>query len=239
MELTTSPHLIEVLGVAGSGKTTLTGHLTDSIHGARRAEFIHTRKPGHLVHFVRSVPGLLPMLLRNLVLRPRVSWREFKLFSYVSQWSSVLQDSARPNELLVLDQGPLYCLGRLQALGSGVTRTEWFAEYRTRMLRAWAGELTAIVVLDARDEVLLERINQRDQWHVAKDQDTRVAAEFVSRYRALFDGLIRQVELESRPMVLRFDTGVMSARQIAATVEEQLAELMARVGSTREEETGS
>ncbi|MGH2630447.1 MAG: hypothetical protein ACRDHI_07805, partial [Actinomycetota bacterium] len=53
--------LVEVTGVAGAGKTTVTDLVCAGGPGFRRAEFIHTRVPGHVGHVVHAAPRVLPM----------------------------------------------------------------------------------------------------------------------------------------------------------------------------------
>lgn len=207
------PFLVEVTGVAGSGKSTLARLLADG-PDARLAGFIHTRDPRHLGVAIRTVPRLLPLLARNVVTPPRLSWADTKLLAYVTGWHRVVRGYG-PG-MTVFDQGPVYALVRLRAQGRGVMRTAAFARWWDQELERWSGELSAVVYLDAEDPVLLERIGGRAQAHVAKGQPQDVARRFLERYRGLLGETLGRLERLGGPKVVRLDSGVTSAERLAA-----------------------
>lgn len=227
LEATTT--LVEVIGVAGAGKSTLVGHLTDANANAHRADFIQVRNPDHLVQVTRSLPRLAPILVRNLFTPPRLSWAEFKLLAYVSQWWRVLDRSGPGvDRLLLLDQGPLYCLVRLEALGKGVTNTKRFDRFRNEMVKTWGDVLDAVIWLDAGDDVLLERINQREQTHGTKGQELDVARVFLTRYRDLFKMIVELLKETGGPPIIEVDTSESSSTEIAALVRSHLDDILGR-----------
>jgi len=216
--------LVEITGVAGSGKSTLARHLADDSADARIAEFIHTRIPRHLAHMVLSIPRLLPILARNLVMPPRLSWADVKLLVYVAEWDRFLRARAEYRHGLTLfDQGPVYALVRLRAQGKGVTRSAAFTRWWDGALERWAGALAAVVYLDASDPVLLERIDGRAQAHATKGQPEDAARGFLERYRRLFEEALGRLDRAGGPQVVRVDSGATSADRIAADVRAALA----------------
>lgn len=69
---------------------------------------------------------------------------------YVSEWRRYLSRNCRPNQrMFVLDQGPIYALGRLEAMGKPFLRSAVYRRWRQRMTEAWAEDLSRIIVLDA------------------------------------------------------------------------------------------
>ena len=60
------PCLVEVAGVAGSGKSTLTRSMCESSE-FNEGGFIHTRLPSHLLQVARAIPRLLPIPRAGLV----------------------------------------------------------------------------------------------------------------------------------------------------------------------------
>jgi hypothetical protein len=207
---------VEILGVAGAGKSTV-ARLLGRVTGFEMAEFIHTRQPSHLLEVARAVPRLLPLLLGGLSRRPRISWPEVKLLVYVTRWRRFLGRRARPpGTILLFDQGPLYALVRLQAEGKPFTHRRAFETWRAEMLEGWARELGVVIWLDAPDDVLWSRINDRSQGHKKKGEDIETGHDFIVRYRRSFEDLLRSMDdLDAAPQLLRFDTSTSAAQQIA------------------------
>ncbi len=209
---------IEILGVAGAGKSTLAARLAGGA-GVEMAEFIHTRRPSHLLEVVRAIPRLFPILSAGLVRSPRISWPEWKLLVYVTRWRSFLERRTPSGTVLLFDQGPLYALVRLEAEGKPFTTRPAFERWRDEMVEGWADELSLVIFLDAPDAVLWDRINVRLQDHKAKGEEAKEGLRFIARYRRSFESLLGTVEALGGPQVVRFDTGSTTAAEIAERVD--------------------
>jgi gluconate kinase len=215
---------VEILGVAGAGKSTV-ARLLGRHTGFEIAPFIHARKPSHLLEVVRGIPRLLPILVGGFTRRPRISWPELKLLVYVTRWRRVLRRSTpTPGTILLFDQGPLYALVRLKAEGKPFTTSSAFDTWRREMLGSWASELSAVIWLDAPDAVLWSRINERPQEHKKKGGDVESGHDFIVRYRRSFEDVLLGIEELGAPRVLRFDTSIARAEQIVETVMPLLRE---------------
>jgi hypothetical protein len=205
---------VEILGVAGAGKSTVAGLLGQSA-GFEMAEFIHARQPSHLLEVARAIPRLSPILLGGIARGPRISWSEVKLLVYVTRWRQFLRRrAARPGTVLLFDQGPLYAQARLQAEGKPFTSSRAFQRWRDRMVEDWTRELSAVVWLDAPDAVLWSRINERPKSHKTKGQETGAGHRFIVRYRGSFQDLLRRVEVSGGPRVIRLQTSPATAEEI-------------------------
>jgi hypothetical protein len=213
------PYLVEIVGTAGAGKSTLTRSLHRAEPDWRLADFIDTRTPGHFRYLVHGVPRLFPILTHAMGGRPRLTWREFKLLVYVTEWHRFLQqDPGYRCGVTLLDQGPIYALVRLRAEAGGFTHRVAFERWWEQMLGLWAGELDSIVYLDAADRVLWGRINDRAQPHQAKGEAPWVGQEFIARYRRLFDEVLERVGMLGGPEILRFDTSHATPERLAARI---------------------
>ncbi len=213
------PSLIEVAGVAGAGKSTLTRSVCE-VPGFELGGFIHTRLPSHLLQVLLATPRLLPILVGDRWQPPRMTWAEFKLMVYVTRWRSVLRREKRRNGgITVLDQGPIYALVRLKAEGKPFTTTGAFARWWDAMLRRWARDLDVVVWLDAPDEVLRARIDGRPQHHKEKGREADQAQRFFARYRLSFEGALSTMEALGTPEVLRFDTERTTTAQLTNSVK--------------------
>lgn len=218
---TNSPFLVEVLGVAGSGKSTITSRLLSSTE-LERAPFISARNPQHLIQMTLALPNLTPLVLSGLTRKPRMSWADFKLMVFVTRWSRWLEDARFAGKGLIFDQGPIYALVRLEAKDLGLGQTRAFQIWRQQRLLDWVPKLATIIWLDAPDDVLISRIDQRDQSHWVKGETGDVSRAFVRRYRGLFLDAIREIERLSAPQAHRFDTSAMTVDEIATELSNAL-----------------
>lgn len=207
--------LVEVTGVAGSGKSTATSILTGGSFS--RADFISARDLKQLPLFLRSLPRLVPLFVENLRRVPRMTWADFKLMVFISSWDTYLRGAAT-EEPLVFDQGPLYALVRLRAKGIGVASTAAFARWWSEMLGKWLDAISLVIWLDADDEVLLSRLNSREQSHDLQGAPVEASREFFGRYRSLFDEIGLEIERRDRPAIHRIDTGQLRADQVAEAI---------------------
>lgn len=194
----------EIVGPPGSGKSAVTQAL-----GAHPAL---TR-----IGILRSATRM-PVLLRHaasIVVRTAARSASRPRSVQELRWMARLQASpslVRGRVAVVFDQGPVYTLARLR---EGMrTPTPWL----TTQLRTWSELLTVVVLLDADDDVLLRRIDTREKQHALKGVHPDAARPGLARWRALYAEVVGQLTDGGGPVVVRFDTGVTSADEIARQV---------------------
>ncbi|MGH3066655.1 MAG: hypothetical protein ACRDOF_10200 [Gaiellaceae bacterium] len=215
---------IEIVGVAGAGKSTL-ARLLRSEHGCEIADSLHTRLPAHWPYVLHGLPGLAPLVAESARNRPLLSWDELKFVLYVAEWHRYLryERDGRTSGTVVLDQGPVFALACLIWGRKPVTQSSRYETWQRRMVERWALELDAIVLLDAPDETLLSRIDSRTQKHDVKGARRAQGLELVERHRRAYGQVLGQLEEFGRPRLLRYDTATMPAAAIAADLAETLA----------------
>ncbi len=208
--------LVELVGPAGVGKTTLTRALLAD--------------GGHLGIELPRVVYLTTLLTSTLQLFPTYALRpgpgrwlnraELRSVAYLNAWHA---RAGSERGLTVFDQGPVYRLAFLKEFGPGFTRSGAFTAWWETSLERWARSLHLVVWLDAPDEVLLERINGRAQAHLVKGALEREARLFLTRYRAAFGAVIGAMDALGGPEVIRLDTSRLTPEQAAAAVAGRLA----------------
>ena len=220
--VTGKPQTVEIAGVAGSGKSTLTGALR-SDYGCSVADSLHTKLPGHWPYVAHGLPRIVPFFAASMRDRPALSWDELKFVLYAAEWDRFLRAEYRDRPgVVVLDQGPIFALACLLWGRKPVTRRASFEAWVRRMAERWSRELEAIVLLDAPDSVLLERIDAREQRHDAKGVPSHQGLELLARHREAYGHVFELVEGVGSTRVLRFDTATMPPARIAG----ELAELL-------------
>lgn len=213
---------IEIVGVAGTGKSTLTRALRVG-YAVHVADSLHTRAPAHWPYVAHSVPGLLPLVAASARNRPLLGWDELKFVMYVLEWDRFLRaERQHRSGAIVLDQGPIFGIARLLWGQKPVTRRESFQHWTRRMVERWSMELDAIVLLDATDDVLLARIDEREQGHEAKGLPAPAGLGLIERHRDAYGEVLELVERLGSPRVLGFDTGTMPPAEIAGALAEIL-----------------
>src|SRR5687768_5128681 len=110
------PLIVELVGLAGSGKTTLSRALNHQSEKIRLGAEIELRKLKQLPVFVRNTPSLVPVILHSSRYSRGFTWEEIKYLVYLNGWPSVLgQQAAQGGEAILLDHGPVFKLATLNA----------------------------------------------------------------------------------------------------------------------------
>ena len=178
-----SPRIIEIVGPAGAGKSTVLGSLT------RRDPRIHAElQVGRLDHASALAPralNLVPVAL-NLALRaPRFLWDNARHIARLEGLDAVVAGpQLGADDVLVLSEGPLFLMTRLfLAVEQLPTTSPWFRPLWETAIARWEGRLDLVVWLDAPDDVLLRRIRSRAKTHRMKDAGDFATRQFLTDYR--------------------------------------------------------
>lgn len=181
-----SARVIELVGPAGAGKSTLAERLCEldedvvgpiSMWGLPRLALI--------LAALRLGPAWLAVAVRG-------QGPKLKALSHmirVEALRRVVRQAAGGGATVLLDEGPLFGLMRLDvffpAQDDRFTNT-----WRRRTLDEWAQRLDAVVVLDADNRVLAERIRTRAKDHMYKGRTPPEIYEFTERYRRVLQDLL-------------------------------------------------
>jgi len=208
-----SAALLELVGVAGTGKTTLLRALKQRQPGLQTD--LRIGQQIRLKLLIRHVLRFLPAFLAKRDRGRWLSWDELRAMGELEGWQRLPSPRSSPR---VFDHGPIFRLVQLQEFGPPLVARPDFGAWWTGVRQSWARALDLVVWLDAPDDVLLPRINTRDQRHVVKHQPEATAVDFLTRYRRGYDKLLREMEGERQLRVLRFDTSRVVPERIADDV---------------------
>ena len=212
------PRALELVGPAGSGKSTLYRAL------AARSPAIAPGVPfgglGHLrlgaAHAARFLPAWLAAGGRFF------DEKELRSLDYVVGWAEGVERLPRGGTIAAFDHGPIFRIARLRAFGPPLVRGAAFRRWSEAAVRRWAKLLDAVVWLDAPDALLAGRIDARDERHRMKGGEAEQTQRFLARYREAYDALIAELVAAGGPRPIPVDTSREAPDAIAARL---LAEL--------------
>lgn len=207
--------VVEVLGVAGAGKTTLVRAL------ARRDRDLRVgipltrwrQLPPHLANAARFLPTYLSQCRSTRWF----SVPELRAMAYLEAWRGWLERTEGAGVVL-LDHGPLFRLATLDEFGPPLAGSFVFRRWWRGALASWAATLDLVVWLDAPDDVLLARIHAREQRHELKQAAEADASRFLARYRAAYERAVSELLVAAPVEVLRVSTDGLAAERTADEV---------------------
>ncbi len=223
--MTAPARVVELIGPAGSGKSTLVRTLSRRFD---RVPVRHSRSPDGTLGLwgqprsllLRGAVGLLPLafttLLEGRPLRPS----EFAHMVRIDALTRRLR-RARRDAALLIDEGAVFGLTWLRVTyGAGRSRARdaWCA----RTVAEWARTLTAVVQLDAADDELARRIRGRAKSHPVKDATDEEIRRFSAVFRRCFAEVLHELR-NARPVpVVRLRTDVDPPEHLVASVSRAL-----------------
>jgi shikimate kinase len=211
--------IVELIGLAGAGKTTLSQALSQRDKKILVGAQLELRKMEHIPIFVGHAPLLLPVFLRRCRHSRWFTWDEIKAMVYLKAWPRVLrQQATHSGTAVLLDHGPVFKLATLHAFGPERLKSQGFEKWWNSMFKQWAYTLDMVIWLDAPDAFLVERINTRSQRHLVKGKSEQEAFKFLARYRTSYEQILAKLSANGGPTLLQFDTYQASIEQIVDKV---------------------
>ncbi len=213
------PAVIELVGPAGVGKTTLSLQLEASGQGLRGTIWFVP-----LVRLARSTLRQVPTAFTLYRETGRLLWDEVKHLARLDALHASLRAPRwQGARMVVLDEGPVYTLSWLQVIGHPRFRGGPPPSFWEHTLQRWSRSLDAVVVLDAPDHVLTDRIRTRDKPHLVKDRSVDEVSAFANAYRVATERVLTDLQALGGPPVLRFEAGE-SGKQLAQRLRDALGQ---------------
>jgi shikimate kinase len=213
-----TPWLVEIVGLAGAGKTSLCKTLNRYSEYISLGHFPDVHKIVDAPFFVYYGLQVVPSLL--CLYQGRSSWltrREFAWLTILKGWPHRLEWSQRDGDkVIVLDQGPIYLLAETSELGPECLKSPKADRFWKNIYFRWAGVLDMVIWLDADNACLLERIQTRPKGHMVKNESASTVFQFLEGYRIAYEHIFCMLKAnEEGPRVVHFDTGRAQPEEIA------------------------
>lgn len=210
--------IVEVVGPAGAGKSTLCTMLS-RCDGIRLSNFPDVRSAASFPFFARyGLQTLTAVTLAHPGNLKELGRRQLAWLSILIGWPAVLQREIRKdNDLILMDQGPVFLLSEMRLFGPHFLKTKRAKGLWQTWYRQWSAVVDAIVWLDAPDECLHQRIQNREKDHIVKDQTADAVFEFLREYRRAYEKTFAALaDYRACLNLLRFDTSRQTPEEIAA-----------------------
>lgn len=124
-----------------------------------------------------------------------------------------------PHESVVIfDEGPIFALAWLRGFGHEIMRSEAADEWWRATLSQWGMVIDAVVVLDAPDSVLAQRIRTRPDLHEVKAALDPEISRWMARFRTALDWVLAHMAAQGRVVILRVTTDQESPESLAEMV---------------------
>lgn len=211
--------IIELVGPAGAGKTTLSRALCQRDHKFLIGPDIELRKARHIPVFLRSISSMASLGLSKYRSSRRPTWTELKDIAYLQGWPRLLRRQAsNRGKVILLDQGPVFRLATLQEFGPNMLKSEAFEKWWLHLYKEWASTLDLVIWLDTSDAILMKRINTRSKKHNIKGKPDQEAHDFLMRHRRSYSDVLTKLASPNGPTIFQFDTSNVPVEKIVDAI---------------------
>lgn len=197
--------VMEVVGLAGSGKSTIFHALIQQNENIQAG--CSLKKSVYLAFLISIAPMLiltLPYQYRN---NRWLSWKEIRVMVYLKATNYILKKQTVNNHnVTILDQGPVFMLTWLRVFVLNSVRSRRLNKWWDDMLNQLSAQLDMIIRLEAPYKILAERIHERKKTHRIKGQSDQDVYELLTRYQISYDHIITRLTRNGGPKVSSFNT---------------------------------
>lgn len=211
------PLILEIVGVAGAGKSTLYKLLRE-----RNPKITKPEPPFKLKYTRYMIYTYLywyPIYVKKYAKDRWFNWTEIRNMGYLETWQPYLRKQAIEKDLImILDPGSIYWLTQLKGFGPAITKDERYLAWWEKMKTRWLNSLDIVIWLDAPSDLLFERVLTRGEWHESMSMGKEDVLSSFTRYREGYSQLYNQILQVRKNHIYHFRTDQISSQEIADAV---------------------
>jgi thymidylate kinase len=128
---------------------------------------------------------------------------------------SILQRARQKGSVLLFDQGPVYTMALLRQMAPRVDEPSRWQQWWEEKMFIWAKALDVVILLDAPDDVLLQRIRERPKRHFLEEYSESAARNGLITDRSIYKSLTDEIQEHDNIRVVRVDTSCKRVDQVA------------------------
>jgi len=223
--------IVEILGLAGSGKSTAWQRLQDSWDEVLPTYRVDRRLL--LGAILRVSYGTVAREGFAAIRDPTGGFQGLRLAIHMDAMLRDLSERRFSGKgLLFLDQGPIFnCVSASRLADLGHVH-DWVPSFMREQLLDRLDFLESIVFLDAEPRILLDRIQVREQQHQIKGRDESTMLSFLEDYRARYTRILDEIGARRELAPLHLDTGQNGPEEILELIREHIRRRMEGVPVT-------
>lgn len=179
--------IIEVIGLAGAGKSTLTKAMFESIEHNQGS--YRLAKARSVIRVLLAIIRALPLILMNG--KTRIG---LKQWYWLGHFEASIHDLQRRSQIpsqqvLILDQGPIFEFIAIKRYLLSGRYGDYLASIYLKLLQKFYASIDAVVYLQAPDSVLLARVMSRRSSHLLKAMSEDQQRSQMDFYRAEYNNI--------------------------------------------------
>jgi hypothetical protein len=210
--------VLELAGPAGVGKSTVSRALLRRSSGVPAAIWGQPR-----LSLLATGVHLGPTLARCWRESGSLLWNESRYLVRLSALHRSLTQQHPAKQLMIFDEGPVFALAWLRGFGHESLRGASFDWWWHGTLKQWSCMVDAVVVLDAPDSVLAQRIRARPEWHEIKHSPDEYIVRWMERFRSALDWVLAGMMEHGQTVVVRIRTEQEDAKSLSERVAAALS----------------
>lgn len=205
-----SPRLVELAGPAGAGKSATRLALIARLHRGNGTIWGLPVGP-LLLNGLQLIPSFIPLWREAKA----PLWDETRHMVRLRTLQRALRHRGSDLEPAIYDEGPVFALAWLRGFGHPVMRSAVSEPWWQTTIQEWASLVGTVVVLDAPDALLAQRIRSRPEDHEVKQATNPAIAAWMARFREALDWVLERLALEGGITVVRLDSSRATPEELA------------------------